>query len=100
MNKQITFIGWKCDVKFFTYQNGRTAIQLFDSNDHEPVCTATVNLPDAPLPDGYVFIKDWSENAGIYDALLNANIIGPVEGLYPTGHVAALMCPLIKETIQ
>lgn len=93
----VHFMNWDCYIKFGQYQNGRIAMQLFDVEDHEPVCTVTVNLPDEDVPDGYVLIKDWSENEGIYDVLHKAGIIGKVERKIPTGHVLAYQCKLCAD---
>ena len=37
---------------------------------------ATINLPDVDLPEDHVLIKDWAENRGMMDALVEAGIIG------------------------
>ena len=36
---------------------------------------ATINLPDQPLEPGQVFIKDYSENAGMLAALEQAGFV-------------------------
>lgn len=63
------------------YPNNRLGIQLFsyaeDNQFIEPWATATVNLPDQPLNPGEVFIKDYSENAGLLELLVRAKIIEP-----------------------
>ena len=61
------------DLVFNKYQNGEVAIQGF-SLEGEPVFTATVSLQEKPK-DGYVFLKGWSENEGIPDALEKAGIV-------------------------
>ena len=43
------------------------------------MCTATVNLPDRDLEINQVFIKDYSENAGVLDALISAGVLRLVE---------------------
>lgn len=63
------------------YPNNRLCIQLFsyakDNQFIEPWATATVNLPDQLLNPGEVFIKDYSENAGLLELLVRAKIIEP-----------------------
>lgn len=71
----VKFKGWDCIVQLEKYENDRTAICLVDAYDGEPVATATVNLPEESLPDGYVHIKEWSENRGITIDLEKAGII-------------------------
>ena len=71
----VKFSNWTCDVAYAIYENGRLAIQLMDAEDHSPVATATVNLPDVDLDGDEVAIKDYSENAGMLDALIEAGVV-------------------------
>lgn len=99
--KKVKFLGEDCTIEFSKYlmkqeghDEGQTVIQLVCPNG-EPMAVATVNIPEYPLNDGYVLIKNWSENEGIYGALRDAEIIGPQVGRLPTGYVDALICPLL-----
>lgn len=55
---------------FGQYGNGRLAITFEDYNTGEPFGTATINLPEQHLNDGEFFIKDWSENEALAQALI------------------------------
>lgn len=58
-----------------TYQTGmRTALIILDA-DGEVYTNATVNLPGEVLGDGEIFIKNYSENEGVLDALIDAGIV-------------------------
>lgn len=72
---KVNYKGWDCFVQLKKYGNNRTAICLYDVEDGEPVATATVNLPEITLQDGYVHIKEWSENRGITECLEKAGIV-------------------------
>jgi len=82
MNKPatITFKEWECEVKLGRYPADRSQIwiQLF-SPTKGPIAIATVCVQpeDIPMrfPQGTVFIKDWSENDGIYTALVEQKVI-------------------------
>ena len=74
--KSINFMGYQCIATVAKYGNGRTAIQLIDSRDYEPIATATVNIPQVPLDPDEVIIKNYSENEGIESPLIQAGIIG------------------------
>lgn len=81
-------------VYYEQYVDGATpALQLVDTDTGEPLCTASVALPTPPR-EGYVFIKDWSENAGVLEGLQRAGIIGEVEREVPTGFATAKECRL------
>lgn len=96
--KTVNFNGTMCAVTLAKYPNSRTAILLVDMSDGSPYCKATVNVPDADLAPDEVFIKDYSENKGVYDALLNAGVISPSIDRIPVGYCTTMKCKLlIKE---
>ena len=74
MDKTIQFLGYNGYVEFSQYPNGRTAI-LLKCDDGSPLATATINLPEVELNDGEVIIKNYSENSGIVNALVNAGVV-------------------------
>lgn len=62
-------------IEQFTYQHGGS-LALTLTNDEGPIADATVNLPEVPLPDGAdCWIKDYSENTGIAQALIDAGVL-------------------------
>jgi hypothetical protein len=75
---KVTFKNWKCIAAGSYYMhNDSKAIKLTDEEDGSPVAMATVNIAKAELDNDEVFIKDYSENASMAEALVNANIIEP-----------------------
>lgn len=94
----LKFIGYDCVVEFAKYGNGRTALRLVTNNEaREPVAVATVNLPHVPLGADEVFIKNWSENEGIKEALVVAGVIQDTGETVPTGYVEANVCKLLVQ---
>jgi len=92
----IQFKQWSYGIKKTNYATkGRIALQLYDLQDYQPIATATVNLPDESIEEGHVFIKNWSENEGIYQALLKAGVIEPLVRRVSTGYVEAYVCKLL-----
>lgn len=88
-----------CDatVSYNRYADGVTpALQVTDSETGEPLLTASVAL-DQPPREGHVFIKDWSENAGVLEALQSAGIVGEVTREVPSGYVQVKEVPLIQQ---
>ena len=69
------FYGYTCVATRHTYPNGRPAISVEDADTGEPICKASVNMPELDLEEDEVLIKDWSENEGILDALVSAGVI-------------------------
>ena len=90
--KTVQFQGWNCAIKKEMYKNGVTALVLYDVNDGEEVLTATVNLPEHQLQeakDDLTFIKNWSENEGILECLIENKIVDYSGIDVPTGFVEA-----------
>ena len=59
------------------------------------MATATVNLHNEELGEGNVFIKDWSENEGMFKTLFKARVVGGILRKVKTGFVEAFECPLL-----
>lgn len=72
----IRFKEWICEIQFGRYHgNDRIAIELICHNSGEPIAIATVNVPNIPIKENEVIIKDYSENQGMFVALFNAGIV-------------------------
>jgi hypothetical protein len=92
--KNVTFIGIECRIEKHQYREmGRMALELVAAKTDEEsgvfagerVCSATVNVPEAVLLDGEILIKDWSENKGILEVLVNAGIVKDTGKTVPVG---------------
>ncbi len=82
-------------LSFEHYGDHSTAIRLV-SLDYEPIAVATVALDEKP-PAGHVFLKGWSENEGIPDALVKAGIVELTGRTIPTGYCEAQEAKLLIE---
>lgn len=93
---KIKFQQWDCILEMGGYSNnGRIALELIDERDGEFVATATVNIPEANLPWDELLIKDYSENEGMLDCLVNAGLVTRTGKSVQTGFVT---CPIAKIT--
>lgn len=86
--------GYQCRIVAANYVNehggkGRPALQLVDWEDGSPVATMTVNIPELPLGENEYFIKDWSENEGMLDAILSCGLASDTGRRERTGFVYA-----------
>jgi len=103
--KPIEFCGFKCNIVLETYQHKasdgtyRVAILLNEVDTDERVAVATVNVPNEPLADDEVVIKDYSENEGMLHTLIMAKIITVPERYTKTGMmpVCKLRLPFRRE---
>lgn len=76
-------------LTFGKYAQGNIALSI-ESLDLEPMMTASINLPDYTFGPGQVAVKNWSENEGIEEALVKAEVLWPNRlGVRATGFVFA-----------
>lgn len=91
--KQVTFLNHTLNVNMLKYGNGRPAIELV-TQDGEPFCVATVNIPCVALEKDEVIIKNYSENVGVLPALIEAGVIENTGKTAQTGFVTCAICKL------
>lgn len=82
-------------VKVGFYRDGSMA--LFVDSDRGRECTATVCLaPDGPESEyGFVWLKGWTENEGVPEALEKAGIVRRTGETYNTGFVKAELAKIM-----
>ena len=85
----------QCEVLKMAYGNGRAAIQLSDPETSEPICTASVNVPDIDVPEGHTFIKNYSENEGVLEELIEHCIIEKPIQMISNGFVDIPLCKVL-----
>jgi hypothetical protein len=85
------------ELKFGYYSNGSIAIKGYSTDGlHECVFIATVALSTIPAP-GFVFLKGWSENEGLPEALVKAGIVELTGKKIPTGYCEAQEAKLLVD---
>ncbi len=70
-----------CKIATARYNNTQNLALLLNDEEGEGITTLTTNLKK--LPEGMVCIKNWSENQGVEDFLINAGIVRK----YPVCHI-------------
>ena len=94
-NNIISFAGFKCKVTKKHYSNKRIALELIDCIDGDSVAVATINLPDVDMKPDEVAIKDYSENEGMLDILIAADIISQPIMFVRSGFINVPICKLL-----
>lgn len=99
MTLQATVLGYLCNVRFQTYQNGQTAIQLI-TQEGEPYTSATSAISGVELEPDEVLIKDYSFNEGVLAALNKAGIVYNPHGVVelPFNHLHR--CRLTPDAVK
>ncbi len=96
---KMQFKNWKCHVVPSFYANGRKALMLHE--DGSLCATATVNVVAHSCEDNCVYIKDYSENEGMVDALVESGLIKPqAVHFVSSGYVTIGMYELTKKTLD
>ena len=94
--KTIKFKGHTLAIRETSYSDGSLCLQAIDSEYGVPITKATVNLNydkvKGFLPDGHVYIKNYSENKGMLKALVDAGIVEDTGRKLTTGFVEANLC--------
>jgi hypothetical protein len=98
MTKTVNFMGEELNVKLSKYANGQNAMQLVDQ-DGMPFMTASV-AHDVNIDDDCVIIKNYSENEGILQALIEAGIIEKPFCEIPVNFVTLYVAVLITDDID
>jgi len=91
--KNVVFAGFNCFIKIRPYNSGRIYMTLHDIEDNMQVARVTLDIDTIPHIDNLIIVKDYSENEGMYKALLDAKVILPCERKYVlTQNQLALIC--------
>ena len=86
------------------YENGEVALLIEGACDEDQI-VATAALEDAPrVGPRHVWLKGWSENEGVAEALVRAGFIRLTGEVFPTGFVKAQLAelrePLLSEVVK
>ncbi len=92
---KVRFQSFNCIVEVLEYTNGRKALELIDAKTGELVLVATTNLPHAQMDADEVAIKNYSENEGVLDVLIKAQIISQPQRYEQNGYITAPICKLL-----
>ena len=85
---------YELSITFAKYANGQTAIKLWDMTDGFPYATPSLCVEDHLLKEDEVAIKDYSENEGLLEALIEAEVIEHPHAFIQSSHVKIPICKL------
>lgn len=97
---KVKFKRWTGEIVQSNYQNNnRIALSLVDIHDGSCIAIATVNVITERLAENEVIIKDYSENEGMYQALLDAGVIGKAKRYVYLGTTKNPVCDLLINNV-
>jgi hypothetical protein len=90
--KLVKFRTYTCILQVANYDKNERipALTLIDKNTGEEVVRATIYHDE--LKPGEIGIKNWTENEGVYEALIKAQIIKPFHRTIQSGFIEILVC--------
>jgi hypothetical protein len=95
---QVEIRGTVCNVEIVRYYaNNRPAIVLVDTFDGGPYARASVNLPEVEMEADETAIKNWSENEGIMEILIDRGVISEPLRFVESGFVSVPICKIKME---
>ena len=89
LTEAATYIPVGVIVNKSLYIDGNTCLRAIDPEDGSPYGTLTVNIPETNINSNHVWIKDWSENEGVLNALVKSGLIKPLDITQPCGCATA-----------
>lgn len=84
-------------VRIGRYSNGRVAVELMKHGERYAV--ASINLPEVPLDDDEIAVKNYSENDGALDTLIDACLVAPPHREVRSGWCMVPICRMLP-TLQ
>lgn len=75
------------------YQNNQTSLQIINKSNNDPLLTASVCVPGLNLKNDELVIKNYSENEGILEFLIENKIAELTDRSVQIGYVDA---PIVK----
>lgn len=99
----VNLLGIDCTLIFGFYQNNTICIEAHRLSDNEPWCTPTINWEQNFEGIDYakafqfpcIIIKDYSENEGVYNDLVNGGVIN--HGVYLSGSRGTVQAALLTD---
>jgi hypothetical protein len=90
------------EVRILEYEYGdRIAVQIFHPYDDMPWWTVSINMPEVQLAENEFVFKTYSENAGLLEAMLAADLIELTGRSVPAGMAGEQpICRLRKQLFE
>jgi hypothetical protein len=89
----------KCDLYMGRYDHNNTMALQYKDERGMPVAQPTVNVPHENILPSQVFVKNYSENEGMLDHLLEKDIVMEPERYVKSGHVEVPVCYINTEKL-
>lgn len=99
MEKKIIFRDEPINLKFFIYNDGRVGFLMQHSESNEFWGNGSLQL-ECNIPNTEIIVKSYKNNIGLYECLLENNIIKPYRRMMQIGADLAHVCELEKSILN
>jgi hypothetical protein len=94
MKKQVIFRGEPIDLTFFLYNDRKTGILMVHAGDNQFWGNATLNM-ESTIKKNEIIVKSYGDaNKGLYEVLLENEIVKPFRRMLQVGLNSAHICEL------
>jgi hypothetical protein len=90
-------------AKYFDFDKTQVSVTAYSHNNRKaivhddfPPIVLTINLPDVPLAEDEVAIKNYSEHEGVLDDLIDAGIVSQPVKFIQSGFVEIPVCKILE----
>lgn len=87
--------GENVEVVKIVYSNGRTGLILFERDSPQQIANLTINVDGVKIEEDTVIVKNYSENVGLYEWMVENNIVSLFKKKVPVGYSYGLVCKLL-----
>ena len=95
--RTVQFKDWRCKLYLASYSDGNTALSMYDTEDGSAIACVSLNLvpvePELLDDRALIYLKDYSENEGMLDLLIDEGIVERTGRYRQSGYIEA---PLVR----
>ena len=95
--RTVQFKNWRCRLYLASYSDGNTALSMYDTEDGSAIACVSLNLvpvePELLDDRALIYLKDYSENEGMLDLLIDEGIVERPGRYRQSGYIEA---PLVR----
>lgn len=97
-NITVEIRGTECNVEILRFNtNNRPAVVLVDAIDGSPYARVSCNLPEVEMAEDETAVKNWIENEGMMEALIERGCLSEPVRFVKNGHVNVPICKIKME---
>lgn len=90
---KLTFLGMNGHLGFYKFNNDRHALIIED--EQGTIAQCNVNIPEIPLAEDEILVKNYSENEGMLDLLIREKVVEDTGRRIQSGFITLPVCKIL-----